>query len=114
MRALLQEQTVDDEGLVTLMCDVESILTSRPITFVSGDPADQEPLTPNHLLLLECDSSMPPGVFQKEMCSPLGVDGAKFSMCLTSFGKVEGVPSIAAEFFIVSLLSFTPRLCLPF
>ena len=66
LRALLQEQSIDDEGLVTLMCEVESILNSRPITFVSDDPADPEPLTPNHLLLLKCDSPMPPGVFQKE------------------------------------------------
>ena len=66
LRALLQEQSIDDEGLVTLMCEVESILNSRPITFFSDDPADPEPLTPNHLLLLKCDSPMPPGVFQKE------------------------------------------------
>ena len=66
LRALLQEQSIDDEGLVTLMCEVESILNSRPITFVLDDPADPEPFTPNHLLLLKCDSPMPPGVFQKE------------------------------------------------
>ena len=62
----VQEQSIDDEGLVTLICEVESILNSRPITFVSDNPADLEPLTPNHLLLLKCDSPMPPGVFQKE------------------------------------------------
>ena len=66
LRALLQEQSINDEGFVTLMCEVESILNSRPITFVSDDPADPEPLMPNHLLLLKCDSPMPPGVFQKE------------------------------------------------
>ena len=66
LRALLQEQSINDEGLVTLMCEVESILNSRPITFVSDDPADPERLTPNHLLLLKCDSPMPPGVFQRE------------------------------------------------
>ena len=36
LRALLQKQSIDDEGLVTLMCEVESILNSRPVTFVSG------------------------------------------------------------------------------
>lgn len=66
LRALLQEQTTDDEGLVTLMCEVESILNSRPITVVSDDTRDLQPLIPNHLLLLKPDSPMPPGVFRKE------------------------------------------------
>ena len=66
LRALLQTQTVDDEGLVTLLCEVESIINGRPITTVSGDPNDPEPLTPNHLLLLRSEPQMPPGLFQKE------------------------------------------------
>ena len=66
LRALLLEQTTDDEGLTTLMCEVESILNSRPITVVSEDSRDLEPLTPNHLLLLKSDTMMPPGVFQKK------------------------------------------------
>ena len=35
LRALLQEQTTDDEGPSTLMCDVESILNTRPLTVFS-------------------------------------------------------------------------------
>lgn len=63
---MLQTQTVDNEGLVTLLCEVESIINGRPITTVSGDPNDPEPLTPNHLLLLRSEPQMPPGLFQKE------------------------------------------------
>ena len=37
LRALLLEQTTDDEGLTTILCEVESILNSRPITVVSED-----------------------------------------------------------------------------
>ena len=48
------------------MCEVESILNSRPLTVFSDDPRDSEPLTPNHLLLLKSDSPMPPGVFQRD------------------------------------------------
>ena len=66
LRAPLQEQTADDEGLATLMCEVESILNNRPLTVVSDDSRDLEPLTPNHLLLLKSDASMPPGTFQRE------------------------------------------------
>ena len=47
------------------MCEIESILNSRPLTTVSNDPYDLEPLTPNHLLLLKPNGSLPPGVFDK-------------------------------------------------
>ncbi|XP_074624387.1 uncharacterized protein LOC141882335 [Acropora palmata] len=66
LQALLREQTTDDEGLVTLLCEVESIMNGRPITTVSSDPQDQEPLMPNHLLLLRSESPMPPGLFRRE------------------------------------------------
>ena len=66
LRALLQEQTTDDEGLATLMCEWESILNNRPLTVVSDDSRNLEPLTPNHLLLLKSDAPMPPGTFQRE------------------------------------------------
>ena len=52
LHALLQTHSTDDEGLITLMCEVESIMNGRPITTVSSDSKDPEPLTPNHLLLL--------------------------------------------------------------
>ncbi|KAK3754770.1 hypothetical protein QZH41_007277 [Actinostola sp. cb2023] len=61
-----REQTVDDEGLLTLMCEVESIINGRPITKVSDDPKDLEALTPNHLLLLKSGITLPPGIFRKE------------------------------------------------
>ena len=62
---LLQQQIVDDESLVTLMCEVEGIMNGRPITKVSGDPHDSEALTPNHLLLLRDGSSMPFATFKQ-------------------------------------------------
>ena len=64
LRSLLREQITDDESLLTLMCEVESILNSRPISTVSSDPYDLEPLTPNHLLLLKSEVPLPPGLFQ--------------------------------------------------
>ena len=66
MNALLKEQVLDDEGLSTLMCEVESIVNSRPLTKVSDDPRGLETLTPNHLLLLRSNSTLPPGLFRKE------------------------------------------------
>lgn len=43
---------LDDECLNTLFCEVEAMVNNRPITKVSSDPRDSEPLTPSHLLIL--------------------------------------------------------------
>jgi len=46
--ALLTQQTVTDEGLATVMVEVDS----RPLTPAVLDPDGEEPLIPNHLLLM--------------------------------------------------------------
>jgi len=63
--SVLKRQTLEDEGLQTVFCEVEAILNSRPITTVSGDPQDLEALTPNHILLLRTNPILPPGVFSR-------------------------------------------------
>ena len=64
LNPMLSEQTLEDEGLATLMCIVESILNSRPLTRASEDPRDLEALTPNHLLLPgSCSYVYPDGEF---------------------------------------------------
>ncbi|XP_065068249.1 uncharacterized protein LOC135693649, partial [Rhopilema esculentum] len=64
LNAILRNQTVDDEGLHTLLCEVEAILNARPLTKVSDDPQDLNAITPNHLLLLRSSQQFPPGVFK--------------------------------------------------
>ncbi|XP_033121384.1 uncharacterized protein LOC117120470 [Anneissia japonica] len=66
LKSLIKEQPLDDEGLITLLCEVESIVNGRSITKVSDDPKDAEPLTPNHLLLLRAGSKVPPVHFVRE------------------------------------------------
>lgn len=58
-------QNLDEEGLHTIVCEVEAIINGRPITKASTDPNDLAALTPNHLLLLKTLPSLPPGVFQE-------------------------------------------------
>ena len=64
--ALLGQQLFTDEMLHTLMAEVAGILNSRPLTLVSSDPKDLEPLTPKHLLSLRSNPSKPVGSFGKE------------------------------------------------
>ncbi|KAL9951191.1 hypothetical protein ACROYT_G043811 [Oculina patagonica] len=66
MKAVLKEQVLSDEGLSTLMCEVQSIVNGRPITKVTDDTRDLNALIPNHLLLLREGTTMPPGVFSRE------------------------------------------------
>ncbi|TKS69341.1 hypothetical protein D9C73_003405 [Collichthys lucidus] len=66
LNSTLRSQSLDEEGLQTVLCEVESILNSRPLTKESTDPNDLEALTPNHLLLLKTQPCLPPGLFHKE------------------------------------------------
>lgn len=65
LNSIVKQQSLDEESLQTLLCEVEAIINSRPITKVSNDPNDLEALTPNHLLLLKVKPPMSPGVFDK-------------------------------------------------
>ena len=65
LNVILKEQTLDDERLSTLFCEVESIINGRPLTVLSDDPKDESPLTPNHLLLLRGGPELPPGQFDQ-------------------------------------------------
>ena len=54
-----------DECLQTVLCEVESIVNSRPLTKVSDDIRDESAITPNHLLLLNQKPVLSPGVFDE-------------------------------------------------
>lgn len=66
LTSVLHLQTLDDDGLCTVLCEVESILNGHPLTKLSDDPSDPEPLTPNHILLLKGKPVMSPGLFNKD------------------------------------------------
>ncbi len=57
---------LDEESFRTLICEVEAVINSRPLTSVSNDPSDLHPLTPSHLLTTKSAVILPPpGNFQK-------------------------------------------------
>ena len=53
-----------NDSLPDELVEVEKILNSRPITRVSSDPSDLEPLTPNHILLLRHNPCSAPSEFE--------------------------------------------------
>ena len=65
----LRDQATTEEGLVTLMAEVERILNDRPLTPVSDDPKDLRTLTPNDLLLLRGAPNLIPAAHEKEHLS---------------------------------------------
>lgn len=62
--AILDKSTrLNDDVLCTVMCNVENLINSRPITRNSSDVTDDEPLTPNDLLLHHNNQLTSVGVF---------------------------------------------------
>lgn len=67
LATLLHEHTgrLDDESLHTLLCEVESIINSRPLTVISSDVKDPLPLSPSQILTMKTSVVLPPpGQFQ--------------------------------------------------
>ena len=48
--AVIKDSNVTDEDLITIFSGVEEMLNSRPLTYQTGDPRDDVPLTPNNFL----------------------------------------------------------------
>ncbi|XP_073995606.1 uncharacterized protein [Rhodnius prolixus] len=55
-------QSLTDDALLTLFCEVEYIINSRPLTLMTSDPSSI-PLTPNRLLLMKEDATSVWGLF---------------------------------------------------
>ena len=62
-RSMPVARVLDREALYTLLCEIESILNSRPLTYVTTNDGSIEPISPNHLLLLRAAVKAIPGVF---------------------------------------------------
>lgn len=70
LRTSLGSQSVPEEVLITVLVEVEGILNSRPLGYVSSDIADIDPVTPNSLLMGRPTSALPQVVYpESEMLS---------------------------------------------
>ncbi|XP_058465085.1 uncharacterized protein LOC131438809 [Malaya genurostris] len=56
-KVLAHHERLDDEGLVTLLAEVEMIINSHPLTFVPLEGAEQDVVTPNSFLLMSSSGS---------------------------------------------------------
>ena len=51
LKAVVKGRLLREGALHTLLLEIESIVNSRPLTYVSDDIDDFEPLTPNHFII---------------------------------------------------------------
>ncbi|XP_062533442.1 uncharacterized protein LOC134202472 [Armigeres subalbatus] len=54
---------LDDESFATVLAEAESMVNSRPLTFIPLETSDHESLTPNHFLLLSSNGVREPEKF---------------------------------------------------
>uniref|UniRef100_A0A5S6R310 Integrase catalytic domain-containing protein n=1 Tax=Trichuris muris TaxID=70415 RepID=A0A5S6R310_TRIMR len=66
MNTVLKGRSVPEEVFETVVVQVEGLLNGRPLTHVSSDAKDFEPLTPNHFLLGRPYASIPPDLFNED------------------------------------------------
>ena len=59
LRKVLGNAFVSLPVLQTLIIEIEVVLNDRPLTYVSSDPSDPEPLTPSHLICGRRITSLP-------------------------------------------------------
>eukprot|EP00064_Thunnus_orientalis_P004040 superscaffoldBa00000353_g4051 len=65
LNANVKAQIILEEVLNTMLIEVEGILNSKPLGYLSTDVADPEPITPNLLLMGRLDTALPQTVYQE-------------------------------------------------
>ncbi len=63
LQIVLGNRTLTEAVLHTVLVEVEGILNSKPLGYVSSDVADPDPVTPNLLLMGHQDASLPQAIY---------------------------------------------------
>ncbi|XP_051992616.1 uncharacterized protein LOC127650972 [Xyrauchen texanus] len=63
LQVVLKDQVVSEEVLSAVLVEVEGILNSKPLGYVSSEVSDMDPVTPNLLLMGRRDASLPQAVY---------------------------------------------------
>ncbi|XP_055633238.1 uncharacterized protein LOC129773624 [Toxorhynchites rutilus septentrionalis] len=77
----------DEETLVTALVEVESLVNSRPLTYLPVDSEEGEALTPNHFLLLSSSGVVQPEVRPTEDSALLRSNWKHVQLMLDRFWK---------------------------
>lgn len=63
LQVVLKDLILSEEVLQTVLIEVEGIMNSKPLGYVSSDISDPDPVTPNLLLMGRRDASLPQAVY---------------------------------------------------
>ncbi|KAL0151615.1 hypothetical protein M9458_051478 [Cirrhinus mrigala] len=69
LQVVAGNQPLPEDVLHTVLVEIEGILNSKPLGYVSSDVADVDPVTPNFLLMGRRDASLPQVVYTPEPLS---------------------------------------------
>lgn len=71
LRRVVGDHSLTYEELSTLLCEIEACLNSRPLTALTDDPTDPQPLTPAHFLIGRPSFLIPQPRITEEKIPPL-------------------------------------------
>ena len=66
LKAIVKDRILTEDCPYTFLCEVDAVLNSRPLTAISDDINDLEPLTPNHSSTGASSMNYRPGVFHSK------------------------------------------------